>query len=635
MPIHVHPDNDPEDLAGQKADQAAEQHMIIDPLPFTHPELAAELAAFLPKSYGGCTCACHRRSGIKHVLPCCLPSDEKGKDRQGDFVGAQMTIMARELEDVRRERDHLAAEVRRLHSEVGVLSAMMHPDEAKPRGDGTWLGERACWSVETNQLRSQFAAVAKERDEARAARVEAANLAHQYRDERDAARIQWGHELRKVNEQAATLTSVTRERDAAREDATKLYELRRTLEGKAAELTKERDAAVKVAEELRSASASGAGEKTSLYNDAIAERNLMRKERDEARKLLTAATQERDAARNSHGIMEDHAKALERDLNRAREECSRLNKSATARHDELFEVWKYLNDAYLAVAESNVAGTCMDRAVMVVKRMHEFKRERDVAFTTRDAIKKERDRVNAEYEVADKLLNKYRDERDAAREEAKRFSKQYENIERVRQLLIQDANEVQRALLDGSVPFTSAAPGEPAAPRMCRLGERVRIAIKERDEFRVTLDNVLKEKGEVLAENRVLRKERDDARAETELLRAAKAGWKKRAVGEDPEWQTPKPAAAAGMTLSPELTKQLETACGGPERTLAEMSDILAFIICLYVDDPNRVIHWEKALTEWAALRYSVRDPASAMMELRGGQLLWLYIEYMKNQKLP
>lgn len=303
--------------------------MIIDPLPFTHPALAAELAAFLPKSYGGCTCACHRRSGIKHVLPCCLPSDEKDKERRGDFVGAQMTIMARELEDVRRERDHLAAEVRRLHSEVGVLSAMMHPDEAKPRGDGTWLGERACWSVETEQLRSQFVAVAKERD-----------------------------------------------------------------------------AAVKVAEELRSASASGAGEKTSLYNDAIAERNLMRKERDEAR-------------------------------------------------------------------------------------------------------------------------------------------------------------------------------------------------------------------------------------AETELLREEKAGWKKRAVGEDPEWQTPKPAAAAGMTLSPELTKQLETACGGPERTLAEMSDILAFIICLHVDDPNRVIHWEKALTEWAALRYSVRDPASAMMELRGGQLLWLYSEYIKNQKLP
>lgn len=31
-----------------------------------------------PKAYGGCTCSCHRGSGIIHCVPCCRPSDRAG-----------------------------------------------------------------------------------------------------------------------------------------------------------------------------------------------------------------------------------------------------------------------------------------------------------------------------------------------------------------------------------------------------------------------------------------------------------------------------------------------------------------------------------------------------------------------------
>ena len=30
----------------------------------------------LPKAYGGCTCSCHRRPGVMHIVACCRPSDD-------------------------------------------------------------------------------------------------------------------------------------------------------------------------------------------------------------------------------------------------------------------------------------------------------------------------------------------------------------------------------------------------------------------------------------------------------------------------------------------------------------------------------------------------------------------------------
>ena len=36
----------------------------------------------LPPAYGGCTCSCHRRSGVMHVVPCCGP----GRRSDGDLT---------------------------------------------------------------------------------------------------------------------------------------------------------------------------------------------------------------------------------------------------------------------------------------------------------------------------------------------------------------------------------------------------------------------------------------------------------------------------------------------------------------------------------------------------------------------
>lgn len=34
------------------------------------------IGRFFPKAHGNCRCTCHRATGVTHVEPCCIPSDE-------------------------------------------------------------------------------------------------------------------------------------------------------------------------------------------------------------------------------------------------------------------------------------------------------------------------------------------------------------------------------------------------------------------------------------------------------------------------------------------------------------------------------------------------------------------------------
>lgn len=36
----------------------------------------------LPRRYGGCTCICHRQSGVKHVAACCYPSQGRNRKKK-------------------------------------------------------------------------------------------------------------------------------------------------------------------------------------------------------------------------------------------------------------------------------------------------------------------------------------------------------------------------------------------------------------------------------------------------------------------------------------------------------------------------------------------------------------------------
>jgi hypothetical protein len=58
------------------------------------------------------------------------------------FTGAQVLDLLRENE--------------RLRNDVGTIPAGVHLDEIKPRGNGTWLGERACWKSEVDRLRAEL-----------------------------------------------------------------------------------------------------------------------------------------------------------------------------------------------------------------------------------------------------------------------------------------------------------------------------------------------------------------------------------------------------------------------------------------------------------------------------------------------
>jgi len=33
-----------------------------------------------PPAYGGCSCSCHRNSYVRHIIPCCYPSQDEALD---------------------------------------------------------------------------------------------------------------------------------------------------------------------------------------------------------------------------------------------------------------------------------------------------------------------------------------------------------------------------------------------------------------------------------------------------------------------------------------------------------------------------------------------------------------------------
>jgi hypothetical protein len=79
---------------------------------------------------------------------------------QGEFVEySDYETLAKQMEEVTRQRDAL-------RSDIGIILPGDHPDEAKPRGVGTWLSERGCWQAQINDLTESLKTTIAERDAA-------------------------------------------------------------------------------------------------------------------------------------------------------------------------------------------------------------------------------------------------------------------------------------------------------------------------------------------------------------------------------------------------------------------------------------------------------------------------------------